>query len=179
MKIEKQEIIKKIIVIVCRYKYFLYFCGQIEKDDMKVTEQTQQQIGRAIRKIADKFPPKEDASLLTDIHIRVTQDTGELTAFDDDDNEITRCVIEQWIDNKDDDFYNSVAAALRSSIKIQKNNIERMSILKPFSLVLENDDKDVESELYVVDDDTVIIDDELMANLGKDLDDFFEKLIKE
>jgi hypothetical protein len=54
-----------------------------------------------------------------------------------------------------------------------------MSILKPFSLVLEDDDKETVAELYVVDDDTVIIDEELMVDLDKDLDDFFEKLIKE
>ncbi len=71
---------------------------------MKATEQTLQQIGRAIRKIAEKFPAQEDATMLTDIHIRVTQETGELMAFDDDDNEITRCVVEQWIDNKEDTF---------------------------------------------------------------------------
>ena len=54
---------------------------------MKATEQTLQQIERAIRKIADKFPADRESSLLTDIHIRVTQETGELMAFDDDDNE--------------------------------------------------------------------------------------------
>jgi hypothetical protein len=54
-----------------------------------------------------------------------------------------------------------------------------MSILKPFSLVLEDDDKETIAELYVVDDDTVIIDEELMAGLDKDLDDFFAKLISE
>ena len=146
---------------------------------MKVTEQTQQQIGRAIRKIAEKFPPKEDASLLTDIHIRVTQDTGELTAFDDDDNEITRCVIEQWIDNKDDDFYEQIVSIIRRSLENQKTLVENMGILKPYSFVLEDEDKENMGELYVVDDDTVIIDTELMEGLDKDLDDFFNNLLKE
>ena len=99
--------------------------------------------------------------------------------FDDEEQELTRCVVEQWIDNKDDDFYNSVASAFRTVINKQKKSIENMSILKPFSLVLEDDDKETVAELYVVDDDTVIIDEELMAGLDKDLDDFFEKLIKE
>ena len=146
---------------------------------MKPTEQTLQQIERAIKKIADKFPATREAALLTDVHIRVTQETGEFVAFDDDDQEITRCIVEQWIDNKDDDFYNSVASAFRTVINKQKKSIENMSILKPFSLVLEDDDKETVAELYVVDDDTVIIDEELMAGLDKDLDDFFEKLIKE
>ena len=146
---------------------------------MKATEQTLQQLERALRKVAEKFPATEEASLLTDIHIRVTQDTGELMAFDDDDQELTRCVVEQWIDNKDDNFYNDAASAFRTAIKKHKDSIEKMSILKPFSLVLEDDDKETIAELYVVDDDTVIIDDELMAGLDKDLDDFFAKLISE
>ena len=146
---------------------------------MKATEQTLQQLERALRKVTEKFPVTEEASLLTDIHIRVTQDTGEVMAFDDDERELTRCVVEQWIDNKDDNFYNDAASAFRTAIKKHKDSIDSMSILKPFSLVLEDDDKETIAELYVVDDDTVIIDEELMAGLDKDLDDFFAKLISE
>lgn len=146
---------------------------------MKATEQTQLQIERAIKKTADKFPASEEASQLTDIHIRVTQDTGELMVFDDDDNEITRCVVEQWIENKDDDFYENITPILRRSIEKLKPLTENMGILKPYSFVLEDDDKEHVGELYVVDDDTVIIDSELMADLDKDLDDFFAKLVKE
>lgn len=117
--------------------------------------------------------------MLTDIHIRVTQESGEVMVFDDDERELTRCVVEQWIDNKSDDFYIAVTSAFRTAIKRQRAAIESMSILKPFSLVLEDDDKEPVAELFVVDDDMVIIDDELMKGLDKDLDDFFEKLIKE
>jgi hypothetical protein len=146
---------------------------------MKATEQTLQQTERAIRKVTEKFPPSEEATLLTDIHIRVSQDTGELTAFDDDETEITRCVVEQWIENKDDNFYKDVAATLRSVLNKRKGQIENMSILKPYSFVLEDDDREVVEELYLVDDDTVILDEELMAGLGKDLDDFLANLLKE
>ena len=146
---------------------------------MKATEQTLQQVERAFRKVADKFPPEEEAILMTDIHIRVSQDSGELTAFDDDDKEITRCVVEQWIENKDDNFYNDVAATLRSVLNKHKKQVEMMSILKPFSFVLEDDERESITELYLVDDDTVIIDEELMSGLDKDLDDFLEKLLEE
>lgn len=146
---------------------------------MKATEQTVQQVERALRKVADKFPSNEEATILTDIHIRVTQDTGELVAFDDDDNEITRCIVEQWIDNKDDSFYDDAANTLRSVLTKHKEKIEQMSILKPYSFVLEDDDRENLCELYLVDDDTVIIDEELMKGLDKDLDDFFAQLMKE
>jgi len=146
---------------------------------MKATEQTLQQIERAIRKITEKYPTTEEASVLTDIHIRVTQDTGELMAFDDDDNEITRCIIEQWINNTDDDFYNQIVSIIRRSLDAQKSLVDNMGILKPYSFVLEDDDKESIGELYLVDDDTVIIDTELMADLDKDLDEFFNKLLKD
>ena len=146
---------------------------------MKATEQTLQQIERAIRKIAEKYPTSEEASVLTDIHIRVTQETGELMAFDDDDNEITRCIIEQWINNTDDDFYEQIVSIIRRSLDAQKALVDNMGILKPYSFVLEDDDKESVGELSLVDDDTVIIDTELMADLDKDLDEFFNKLLKD
>ena len=43
---------------------------------MNISEQTFQQIDRAIRKIVDKYPTTVEATLMTDIHIRVTQETG-------------------------------------------------------------------------------------------------------
>ena len=145
---------------------------------MKATEQTLQQIGRAFRKVSEKFPKDQEASVLTDIHIRVVQETGEMLFFDDDDKELNRCVIEQWMDNKDDDFYESVTTILRNAIEIDKDLLENLSILKPYAFVLEDDDREAVAELYVVDDDTVIIDTELMKDLDKDLDDFFENLLK-
>ena len=146
--------------------------------NMKATEQTQQQIERFVKKIAQKFPQSHEASQLTDIHIRVTQESGEMMAFDDDENEITRCVVEQWIDNKDEDFYDQVLLILRNQFKRQRKIIDDFGILKPYSLVLENDDKESMGELYLADDDTVIVSGDLMEGLDKELDDFFNDLMK-
>jgi len=145
---------------------------------MKPTEQTLQQIDRAIKKIAEKFPANEEATLLTDIHLRVTQETGEMMAFDDDDREITRCVVEQWIGNIDDDFYDEIAGVLRRSLERQKTLVEQLSVMKPYAFVLEDDDREPMAELYVVDGDTVIIDPDLMEGLDKDLDQFLDQLLK-
>ncbi|MCI6828638.1 MAG: hypothetical protein MR924_05160 [Prevotella sp.] len=146
---------------------------------MKTTDQTIQQIERAIRKVADKFPATQEASIFTDIHIRVNQETGELVAFDDDDREITRVIIEKWINNQDDGFYDAVAKQLRKCIEREKKLVENMAVIRPYSFILEDEDKENIAELYVVDDDTVIIDPDLMEGLDKDLDDFLEKLLKE
>lgn len=144
---------------------------------METTPQTLLQIERAIRKIAEKFPTEEEPTTLTDIHIRVAPETGELVAFDDDDREITRCIIEAWIDEKDEDFYDQAASLLRKSLREHSDMIDSMSILKPFSFVLENEELDMPYELYLADGDTVIVDTDLMEGLNDDLDDFFQKLM--
>ena len=55
---------------------------------MKTSEQALQQIERTLRKTIEKFPATEEATVMTDIHLRVTQETGELTVYNDDDVEI-------------------------------------------------------------------------------------------
>lgn len=145
-------------------------------------EQTIQQVERFIRKVAQKFPAQlseEDNTVLTDIHVRVSQDSGELLAFDDEDNEITRCVVEQWIDNKDENFYDEVAKTLRDVMRKNSETIDNLGILKPYSFVLEDDDKENLGELYLADDNTIIVGGDLMENLDSDLDSFLDDLLKE
>lgn len=146
---------------------------------MKPTEQALQQIERTIAKVADKYPATVEATQMTDIHFRANQETGELVAFDDDDKEITRTVIEQWIGNVDDDFYDSITSVMRKCLEKQRAMVEQMSVIKPFAFVLEDEEKESIAELYVVDGDTVIIDPEMMPDLGKDLDEFLDKLLKD
>ena len=146
---------------------------------MKVNEQTIQTITRFIKKIAEKFPSDQEATLFTDIHIRVTQESGDLMAYDDNDEEITRCVVEEWIDNKDDNFYKDITGILRQNLSANKEICDNLNIMKPYSFVLEDDDKENIAELYVADDDTIIIGGDLMEGLDEDLDSFFKKLLEE
>jgi hypothetical protein len=145
---------------------------------MKATEQTIQQVERFINKIAQKFPAQEEPTLFTDIHVRASQDSGDLLAFDDDDNEITRCVVEQWINNIEENFYDSVTLILRKQLKNMSNVVDNLGILKPYSFVLENDDKENVAELYFADDNTVIIGGDIMPGLDEELEKFLDDLIK-
>lgn len=146
---------------------------------MKASEQTTQQIERFLKKIAQKFPLNEETSLVTDIHVRVSQESGEMVAFDDDDKEITRCVVEQWIENNDEDFYESVHDILTTTFASMSKTLDNLGILKPYSFVLENDEKEGIAELYLADDDTIIIGKDLMEGLDTDLNSFFDSLMKE
>ena len=130
-------------------------------------EQTKQQIERFLKKIAQKFPTTEAPTTMTDIHLRVSQFSGDLMAFNDEGEEITRCVVEEWIENNDNNFNENITALLRA---------EALN-LKPYSLVLEDEEGENIAELYVADDDTIIAGDELLPGLEEDLDEFLKKLL--
>lgn len=146
---------------------------------MKATAQTTQQIERALRKVIAKYPHGREDMLLTDIHLQVKPESGELLVFNDDDEELTRCVVEQWIDNKDENFYDEVAPVLRQCIQKFKEPLESLPILKPYSFLLVDEEKETVSDLYLVDEDAVILDGELLKGLDEDLDAFLKKLLEE
>lgn len=146
---------------------------------MKVTDQTMQQAERFLKKIAQKFPAAEDTSLVTDIHVYLSPDSGEMTAHDDDSKEITRCVVEQWINDTDENFYAEAGKVLRSVCESMRHTLTNLGIMKPYSIVLENDEGDTIAELFLADDDTIILGGDLMDGLDKDLDSFLTKILDE
>ena len=143
------------------------------------SEQTIGQIDRFIRKVSEKYPESDENISFTDIHIRASQDTGDLMAFDDNDNEITRCVIEEWIDNKSENFFSEVSSLLRKRLHSSSDIVGNLGILKPYNFVLEDDERESQAELFVADDETIIIGGDLMEGLDTDLDEFLKHLSEE
>lgn len=143
---------------------------------MIATEPMYQQIERALRKAASKFPAEAECLPLTDIHLQVRQECGELRILNDDDDELTRCVVEEWIGNQDEHFYDSVQPILTEAIRRCKDVTEHVAVLKPYSYVLIGEDHETIADLYLVDDDTIVISGELMEGLNEDLDRFWEEL---
>lgn len=143
---------------------------------MTATEQTYQQIERALRKAASKFPEQTENLPLTDLYLQVKQESGELLIFDDDDNELTRCVVEEWIGNQGEYFYQSVQPILQKAIERIKDVTEHVAVLKPYSYVLMGEDRETLADLYLVDDENIVISGELMQGLEADLETFWEEL---
>ena len=145
---------------------------------MKYTEQTLNQIQRALRKTASKFTASPDNMPLTDIYLQVKQESGELLVYNDDGDELTRCVVEEWIGNSDEQFYITLPPVLSSAIETLKETWDTLPILKPYSFVLMGEDRETLTDLYLVDDDLFLVNDELMGGLSEDLDTFFDELMK-
>lgn len=135
-------------------------------------------IERLLRKVVAKYPQGADP-VLTDIHLEVKPGSGELLAYDDEDRELTRCVVEEWIGVESESFYADITPVLNGCIESLRTEIDQMSILHPFSFVLVDEEHETLSDIYLVDDDQQILAGSLLEGFESELDQFFADLMKD
>lgn len=142
---------------------------------------THDKIKEVIRLALTKISGNEEDLNVTDIHIQPSQETGCIKIYDDEDNLLASDTIEEWKEYEEDDFNAGVAKVLKEEIEALKKDglIDSLKILKPYYFVLIDENKETIADIYLVDDDTLILNDELLKGLDKELDDFLEQLLKE
>lgn len=147
---------------------------------MKLSQQSLSTIESAIRKVVGKYVCGCDQTAVTDIHLQPDQTSGQLTIYNDDDQELVNVMIEEWATYEGDDFMENVKPNLKSVLCKMKDagEFDKVSILKPYSFVLVDEDKETVAELLLMDDDTMMVDDELLKGLDKELDDFLKQLLE-
>ncbi len=145
---------------------------------MKASEHTQEQIKNVILQAIGTFQPSGEAMPMTDILIHATPDTGEITVCDDDGNELARTVAEDLAENAEGDFYEELQPVLRRCIAALHTQLLNAPIMKPYDILLVNDDGETVANLYCVEDDTVVLDEEMIRKIDEDLDNFLEKLME-
>ena len=147
---------------------------------MKLSQQSLSTIESAIQKAVGKYVCGCDQTAVTDIHFQPDKTSGQLTIFNDDDEELANVMIEEWATYDGDDFMENVEPSLKSILCRMKEagDFEKITILKPYSFVLVDEDKETVAELLLVDDDTILVDDELLKGLDKELDEFLKNLLE-
>ena len=147
---------------------------------MKLSQQSLSTIESAIQKAAGKYVCGCDQTAETDIHLQPDQTSGQLTIYNDDDEELANVMIEEWATYDGDDFMENVEPNLKSILCRMKDagDFDKVTILKPYSFVLVDEDKETVAELLLIDDDTLLVDDELLKGLDKELDEFLKNLLE-
>ena len=59
-----------------------------------------------------------------------------------------------------------------------QGDFDKLTIMKPFSFVLVDDDKETIAELLLLDDDTLLVNEELLKGLDEELDAFLKDLLE-
>lgn len=147
---------------------------------MKLSQQSQSLIESAIRRTLGKYSCGCEQTIVTDIHIQPNQNTGEFHIFDDEDKELAFARIEEWLTYEGDDFYECIERQLHQILGQLKENgeLDKLTIIKPYSFVLVDEDKETISDLLLVDDDTLLLNSDLLEGLDEELDDFLKELLE-
>lgn len=147
---------------------------------MEMSEQSRALILSTLKTALRRYVSEGDEMVVTDIHLQPNSESGELVVFDDDDQELSRTIIDEWVEYESDDFYTVVEPVLRSEIESLKEcgKLEKLCLMKPYSFVLVDEDKETVTELLLVDEDeTLLLNDELLKGLDEELDTFLKDLL--
>ncbi len=144
---------------------------------MPLSTQAQENLKKAIGEMARSFVTAEE-TLITDFHINVNGDTGQLTIFNDDEKELARVHIKEWENTHNEQLFEK---ELRSVLgKMQKEGIfDSINIVKPYSFVLVDDDKEAIVDLLFIDDDTLILSEDLLKGFDEEMDNFLKHLLED
>ena len=120
---------------------------------------------------------------LSDLYVSVGFDDLTLAVYDDDEALLVQGSIDEWDALKEDPetFDERVAASLRRALRDREvtDAIESLDVIRPFSVVLVDDEFEVKEELLRLDEDNLVLDDEFVKNIDRELDDFLDKLLED
>lgn len=148
---------------------------------MKLSQSALSLLEDTIRQAIGKYSCGCEQSIVTDIHLQANPSAGDFIIFDDEDEELANTTIEEWMSSYDeDDFYKNLERILSSILCNLKNEgvFDRLTIMKPFSFVLVDEDKETLAELLLIDDDTLLVNEELLKGLDEELDAFLKELLE-
>ena len=146
---------------------------------MSISKQSREALLDAILAITDTLGRAESATV-TDLYFQVDRATGTLTIFDDDDRELSQATIEEWKESAQEQTA-SVEKTLRTElVQMQKVGLfDKMNILKPYSCTLVDENKETIVDLIYMDDDTLVLDSELLQGLDEEMNEFLKHLLEE
>ncbi len=144
---------------------------------MPLSTQTQESLKNAIKEMARSFITAEETSV-TDFHLYVNGETGTLTIYNDDDKPLARVHIKEWERTHDEKEYEK---ELRHELgKMQEDGIfDSLNIAKPYSFVLVDEEKEAIVDLLYIDDDTVILNEDLLKGFDEEMNEFLKHLLED
>ena len=128
-----------------------------------------------------KYAVKESSNVITDIYLQPQLTTGALVVLNDDDEVLAKTVVTEWENPVYEDFYVGAEADLRQALVgiQQAGELDKLCLLKPYSFVLVDEDKETLADLLLVDDaETLFLSDELLKGLDEELNTFLKDLLE-
>ena len=148
---------------------------------MKLSDKSLHQIEKLISEVAAFYGEGQKQEVITDLHVYWDAEAGTLNVYDDEDRLQGSAPISDWQNAETEirmqDCEREITRILHKMQEAKR--FEKMCIVKPYSFVWVNKEHETLGELLLVDDDTLLLNEELLSGLDQELNEFLEKLMEE
>lgn len=147
---------------------------------MKLSTASHTSIVSTIKQALERYA-SVGKNIITDIHLQPCMGSGELAIYNDDEELLASVTIDEWAGANPEDFYAGCELALKKNLNqlYTAGEFASLSIMKPYSFVMVDGDKEALAELLIVDDEeTMFLSDELLKGLDEELDAFLKDLLE-
>lgn len=161
--------------------FFVYLDNFKTILDMKLSTSSHNSIVSAIRKALQTYVSANKSGSITDIYLQPNMESGELVIFNDDELVLSSTIVNDWSGANPEDFYSGCEVILKKVLNQldSAGELASLSIVKPFSFVLVDYEKETLAELLIVDEEeTMFLSEELLKGLDEELNAFLKDLLE-
>ena len=145
---------------------------------MSLSRETHDKLQNAIVKMTKEFITAEETKV-TDFHIFVDGNKGDVIIMDDDDDKsLARVHILEWEGEHDEEVFEKELRSLLAEMH-EGGLFDNLNIAKPYSFVLTDDDHQSIVDLLIIDDDTIILSEDLLKGFDEEMNAFLKELLEE
>ncbi len=172
-------------MIVARYFVLLTPDNQPLHQDAMINEPLSHTLDFAFRKALDKLKVRESSAAIVDLYILPNPDSGDVTVMDDEDNVLVKCPVPAWEDQSDrvetDEALGACEPLLRTIVqKIHQEGLfEELNIIKPFSVLMVDEEMEVLAELLTIDEEQLLLSDDFFKHMDEELEVFYKRLMSD
>ena len=149
---------------------------------MKLSTQSHNSIVSAIQEALSNYSLNKEENQVTDFYLQPDCQSGKLVLFDDEEVELACVIVDEWVEANPEDFYADAEFSLKKVLNRLREMgvLENLKVLKPYSFVLVDHEKETIADLLLVDDEeTLFLNDELLKGLDDELNAFLKDLMEE
>lgn len=144
---------------------------------MSLSREAKEMLQKAIEKMAKEYITAEE-SRVTDFHIKVNGENGDVTVSNDDGCVLARVHILEWENVHDEQLFEKELRNIL--VKMQEQGLfDNLNIAKPYSFVLTDDEDLAYVDLLIVDDDTLVLSESLLEGFDEEMNQFLKHLLEE
>lgn len=142
-------------------------------------------LDRAFRQAMERLQKTDITAPIVDLYLLPNPDAGEFSVFDDEDHLLEKVNVPIWEDQADIVDTEATLTECESILRdiaraiLDEGLFEKINIMKPFSVLMVDEEMQTLAELLLIDDEQILLDDDFLKHMDEELDIFYKELMSD